>query len=300
MVNLRSWVPGLGTRWMIAASLSFSVMAAASKHLGPDIPAVEKAFWRSLFSVIATLWAIQRAGISLRTNRTGLLGLRGLLGMFGLISYFEALDRVPMGNAVTLYGTNPLFAGLFAAIFLKEKFKWPQILTVFLCLLGVFMVSQPKTDAPLLGSLFALSCGIFSGIAYSLVRGLNRTEHPLLIVLAFPLVSLPICLVWSLPNWVWPSGWQWLWLFLIGAGTQGGQVCMTYGFKYHTALRASQLTYMSVVWAIFAGVALGDDWPTILEVSGAMIIFAALLLYRPPEAPHPDPVSPKQHTEQVP
>lgn len=275
------WIPGAGARWMMGAAASFALMAACAKGLGPRIPTYEKVFARSLFSLAATWWALRRAGVPARPGRPAILLLRGFLGFGGLACYFEAILRIPLGNAVLLQNTNPLFAGLFAALALGEAFRRSHAAAVALCLAGVALVAEPQPGAPLGGSLLGLASGVLSGAAYTTVRAASRTEHPLLIVLSFPLVAAPLCLLLGGGGFVWPRGAEWLWLLGLGLTTQAGQVCLTYGLRAETAARATQFGFLGVVLGILCGVALGDPLPGLSALAGAALILGALIWFRP-------------------
>jgi len=283
-------VPGLlpspGTRWMLGAAASFAAMAACAKALD-RIPALDKVFWRSLFSVAATLWMLRHARGPFRPRRPGLLLLRGVLGFCGLTAYFLAVARIPLGNAVLLQNTNPLFGGLAAALFLREPFHRGQALAILIALLGVALVARPVPGAPLDGAFFALASAFFAGCAYATVRGLHRSEHPLVIVLAFPLVAIPLALLGTRGHLVLPRGGEWLWLLALGLTTQAGQVCLTLGLRAHAAARALQVNMTGVLFAVLLGWLGWGELPGSLAAAGAALILLSLAAYRPPVATAP-------------
>jgi drug/metabolite transporter (DMT)-like permease len=270
---------------MAGAALSFVLMAGSAKGLGPAIPAVQKVFWRSLFAAVVTLVALLRAGVPLWPSRPWLLLLRGVVGFGGIYTYFEAIGRLPLGNAVTLHNTHPVFTGLIAALFLRETLHRKQLLATLVCLAGVAFVFRPQPDAPLVGSAFGLATGILAAGAYVCVRALNRTEHPMVIVLGFALVSIPLSLAFCWDEFVWPVGEQWAWIFAIGFFTQTAQICLVHGLRRHSAARATQVGYLGAVFAVLLGLAFGDAFPRWNVVLGIAVIVAALVVYRPEEAP---------------
>jgi len=276
---------------MAASALAFTLMAACAKILGPRIPTEEKVFCRSLFSVLVTLWAIRRWKVSLRPRSPFLLLARALVGFFALTFYFEAIARIPLGNAVVLLYINPVVAGILAALFLGEVFRRGQIVASLVCLAGVALVARPSPGAPLAGSLFGLSCGLLSGTAYTMVRALNRRgEDPLRIVLSFPLVSLPLSLMVGAGAFVMPHGSEWLWILALGVTTQAGQVCLTLGLRHEEAARAAQVGFLAPVFAMLLGIPLGDGLPSAWSLAGSALIVLAVLGYRPRRVPPPRPI----------
>ncbi len=278
-----------GTGWMIGAAASFTVMAGAAK-MTPSIPTMEKIFARSLISVLLTLWALRGAGASARPKKPGRMVLRATLGFVALFCYFESIARMPLGTAVTVYNTAPLWAGLVGLFFLGEAFGGRQLVSVLVGLAGVALIGGLSADVTWAGVGFGLACSILSASAYTTVRLMNRDgEHPMMIVLCFPLVSLPLAAVCAfLPGgggFVLPQAWDWWWLLVLGLGTQGGQVCLTYALRSLTAARATQIGYVGVVFAMALGAAMGDGLPGWIQGVGAGLIFASLIAFRPRAAP---------------
>lgn len=266
-----------GTLWMIASAASFSVMALSAKML-PEIPAFEKVFFRSLISVVLTLYALRVAGIPLRANRKWALLLRSIFGFGGLVCYFEAIARLPLGTSVTIYNTTPIFAAIIGIVVLKENHSAKRIASILLAIIGVAFIKGFSVNAPTDGIVFGLLTAFFSSIAYSLVRILGKTEKALIIVLAFPLVSIPLSIALGVTDFRLPVGIEWWWLLALGVGTQGGQVCLTHGLRYHTATRATQIGFIGVIFAMFFGVFAGDGWPGQIEIVGALLVFFGIYL----------------------
>ena len=264
---------------MIAAACSFALMAAASKMM-PELPSFEKVFVRSLISVVLTIGMIRRTTGWVPAKRKGVLFWRAVFGFIGLTCYFEAIDRIPLGTAVTVYNMTPLFAAVVGVLFMGERLKWLQGMSLLVGLGGVALIKGFTPQVTWNGVLFALGTAFFSALAYSLVRVLNRSEHPLTIVLAFPLVSIPLSLIGGAHEFVMPTGAAWLWLLMLGLAPQGGQVCLTHALKYHTASRATQIGFVGVIFAMLLGSLMGDGLPGWAQVGGAALVFWSLRLGR--------------------
>ncbi|MHC4823151.1 MAG: DMT family transporter [Planctomycetota bacterium] len=264
-----------GTWWMIAAAFGFAVMAASAKMM-PDLSSYEKVFGRSVLSVWITWWMMRRAGGSFRPDRKVFLLLRAVFGLAGLVCYFEAIERIPLGTAVTVYNLTPIFAALIGFTLLGERLTGKRFLSILIGLGGVAIIKGFTPTVTWGGVWFALGTAFFSAIAYSFVRILNRTEHPLTIVMAFPLVSLPLSLIAGGADFRWPVGMEWFWLVVLGVGTQMGQVCLTHALRYHTASRATQIGFIGVVFAMLLGAMMGDGLPGWAQVGGAVLVFWSL------------------------
>lgn len=281
-----------GTWWMVAAAFGFAVMAASAKMM-PDLSSYEKVFGRSVLSVGITWWMMRQAGGRFRPRRKVLLLLRAIFGLAGLVCYFEAIARIPLGTAVTVYNLTPIFAALIGFTLLGEKVTGKRFLSILIGLGGVAIIKGFTPTLTWPGVFFALGTALFSAIAYSFVRMLNRSEHPLTIVMAFPLVSIPIVLVLGVTDFRWPVGWEWFWLVVLGLGTQMGQVCLTHALRYHTASRATQIGFVGVVFAMVLGTFMGDGLPGWAQVGGAVLVFWSLGMGR--GGPAASPLHKDQH-----
>jgi len=277
-------MPSAGALWMVASAAGFAVMAASAKLL-PDIPTFEKVFARSVVSVVLTLWVLRRARVALKPQRPWLLVARSVLGFAGLACYFSAIARMPLGAAVTIYNMTPLVAGLLGVLALGERFGWRHAGAVLIGLGGIAMISGFTPDVTLEGVGFALGTACFSAGAYTLVRVLRSSEHPMIIVLSFPLLSLPLAALLGGADFVWPRGTEWAWLLVLGLGTQVGQVCLTHALGHLPASRATQIGYVGVVFAMLLGIPLGDGWPGPAQLVGAGLVFASLLAYPAAQGP---------------
>ncbi len=274
---------------MLASAAAFAGMTAAAKFVGARVPVFEIVFVRAALSVILTFWLLRRARVPALGSRRPLLWLRGLFGFCGVSCSFYSVIHLPLAEATLLQFTHPLFTVALAALLLGERIERGVLLGVPLSVLGVLVVVRPAAifggvSAPL--DAFAVSVAIagafFAADAYVSVRHLARTgEHPLAIVLSFPLVTTVLALPLMLRDFVWPTGIEWLWLLGAGACAQVGQMCLTRGIQLLPASRATVFSYTQIVFAAGLGVLLfgehPDGWSAL---GGALVLGGAWLAGR--------------------
>ncbi len=154
-------------------------------------------------------------------------------------------------------------------------------LAVVLGWVGVICVIQPPwmgaglAGLPLIPALLGVAGALFTALAYVSVRRLSATEHPLVIILYFPLVSVPLTLPTVVQNGIWPSGLDWLWLLGVGVLTQLGQIWVTKGLSCLPAARATSLNYVQVVFAATWGWLWFKEGVTPLSFLGAFVVLVA-------------------------
>ena len=110
------------------------------------------------------------------------------------------------------------------------------------------------------------------------VRQLSVREHPLVIVLYFPLVSIPTTLPLLIESMVLPRGLDWIWLLGVGLLTQLGQIWLTEGLAALPAARATSINYVQVVFATLWGVLIFAEPVTFTVILGAIFVLGATLI----------------------
>ncbi len=277
---------------MVLSALFFSVMSLLVKLAGERIPAVEIVLVRAFVSLVLSAWFIRRAGLSWRGNRPGLLVLRGLFGLGGLICFFWAITQLDLSSVTVIHYTNPLWTALLAALLLGEAFRRSHAMGLLLALVGVICVAQPTFifggggQLPLDAVLVALLGSIFAAAAYVTVRKLGASEAPLVVVLYFPLIAVPLIAPFAIAQWVWPSAIEWLILIGVGVATQIAQIFMTRGLHRFTAGRATAVGYLQVVFATGWGIVIFGKVPGPLAIVGALLVLVgAWLATRTQKAP---------------
>jgi drug/metabolite transporter (DMT)-like permease len=273
-----------GSLYMVGSALAFSAMSVAVKLAGQRLPSQEIVLARAVVSLVLSYGLLRRAGIPIWGQQKGLLLLRGLTGFLGLSCVFYSLTHLPLADATVIQYLHPTFTALFAAIFLGEALRSSIVFASFVSLMGVVLVAKPGfllgTGAgglPPLALAAAVGGAFFSGCAYVIVRKLSAREHPLVIVLYFPLVSVPLSLPTVANGLVMPEGFEWGLLLFVGCATQAGQVWLTRGLQTLPAARATAISYSQVIFATLWGVLFFAEIPDLWTAIGAALIAGGTL-----------------------
>lgn len=273
---MRFWSSGLGQ--MCLSALCFSLMGLMMKELRLTLSTSEVVFFRSLLSVIFTLcvgrWTLARV----LGNRRALLLVRGLCGYLGLQLYVYALGVIPYAEAAALLYTSPIFTAVFAAWFLRERMPRIGWIALGVSLCGSLLILRPEFGGAWIGGLCALGAGIISGVAYTTVRALAKTEENLTIVLYFAMVSLPIAGVAMLPDFVWPDLMGWVLVIGMGFFAQLGQVFLTRALRAQQAGVVTTGVFFSLVLASFWGWLFFGEVLSNSVIFGIALIIASILL----------------------
>jgi drug/metabolite transporter (DMT)-like permease len=266
-----------GVRMMLQATLFFSMMNVAVKLL-PHIPAVEVVFFRSLVSLMISFGFLKTSGINIWGKNHKILILRGLSGSVALILYYRLIQDIPLATATTILFLSPIFATVLGIFFVGETVKPLQWLFFLPSFGGIVMIKGFDTRIALIYLLMGVASSLFSGVAYNCIRKLKNSEHPLVIIFYFPLVTLPITGIWSTFIWVWPKGMDWLILMMVGLLTQIAQYFMTRAFQGEELSKVASLRYLGIIYALIFGYMFFDEHFTPLVYAGMGFTVIGVLL----------------------
>ena len=265
---------------MCFAGLWFGVSSAILKACCTSVQPFECAFFRTGVGFVILL-VMTLLGLRPRTagQRVGLLFLRGFLGAVGALSYIWSISRLELGLANGLNQTSPVFVCLFAAIFLRERFGWWVYALVGLAFVGITLIVHPDVGGIKPAALIALGSGVFSALAYTCVRVLQKTESSETIVMWLLGTSTlvaglsAIFVPWTLPDaltWVGPVG--------AGLTAFAAQIFMTRAYRYAPATIVAPFIYVSTFSSLIMAFFIWDELPGTAALVGCAIVVASAIL----------------------
>lgn len=237
---------------MIFSVIAFAMMNAVVKYLSV-FSVYQIVFFRSIGTLVFTIPIILKHKIPILGTNKKLLILRGVLGVFSLTCFFQTLNYLPVGTAVSFRYTSPIFAVIFAAIFLKEKIKIVQWLLFGIAFLGVLIIKGFGVDVHLIGLFFALLSAVSLGLIFVVIRKIGSSENPFVIINYFMLLALVFGGVMSIRNWRIPNIIELSLLLSLGVFGYIGQLYMTKAFQANETNAVAPLKYLEVVFTIIIG-----------------------------------------------
>ena len=220
-----------------------------------------------------------------------LLGARGLLGFFGTWFSMLSISRLSLGDSQALRLVSPLFAAIFGAVFLRERWLLVDASGALIAIAGSCLVVQPafifggdsKCDG--LGVLYSLACAAAAGGANVLVRALGtrvKVDWPVVMLqqaLYQTLIAAPL----ATASWVplargGTTATVVTQLAAVGAFAFAGALGTTWGMQRQKSAAASAMKLAAVPFAFgLQAVALADP-PRPLALAGAAVVVGGLLL----------------------
>ena len=280
-----------GIKFLIGSGFAFSLMSVCVKAIGNKIPISELVFARAAISIIITRFFLYKNRINPWGVHKRLLIIRGLLGTAALFCIFKALTILPIATATVIQYIYPTFTVICAFIILKEFILKRIVYSIIIGWIGIVLVSQPEFIANnnikeiILAIFIAILGALMTSLAYICVRKLSSTEHPLVIIFYFPLVSIPLSVPFIINDFVLPMGADWFWIIGIGIFTQIGQLCITEGLRLLPAGQATSLNYSQVIFAAIWGVLIFKETLTSsIYVGGFCILISTIISMSASEA----------------
>ena len=279
--------PLRGILFKVISVVIFVMMQTCIKSAGPDIPAGQITFYRSLFALVPIVGYLVFLGQLRRSFYTASLWghfKRGFFGIVSMVAGFYGLVHLPMPDAIAIGYSSPLIAVALAALILKETVRVYRWTAVGIGMVGVVIICWPKLTMfeaggmgteQALGAAAVIVGAFLGGLAMIQTRQLVRTEKTTTIVLYFSLTAAGFSLV-SLPfGWIALTGSQTF--YLIASGFCGGvaQIFLTESYRQADVSTVAPFEYTSILLAMAIGYGLFGDIPTTAMLIGTAITISA-------------------------
>jgi drug/metabolite transporter (DMT)-like permease len=265
----------LGILFMLGATVMFALSTALSKWQVADYSFSEVLFFRSVASLATCAVLIMpRTGFGVfRTNRLHDHVGRSATQTVAQSCIVIALGLMPLGGAVAINFAAPLFATLFAAVWLKEKVGLVRGTALVVGFVGVLLVAAPGADSFRIGALFAIANAVLYGSVTAAVRGMTATESAETLTM-YQMVFLTAFFALALPffGFVWPSHNDLAAMLVNGVFNAVGQYWWTRALTMAPPAAVGPFYYFSLVWAILLGFLFWGDVPNAALLAGSSVV----------------------------
>ena len=261
-----------------------------------DFGVMELVFYRSIFGVITIFLWTWFKGFTVKTPLVTAHLKRSFLGTMGLTIWFFAIASLPLGTAMTLNYTSPIFIAAMLtgwALYKHKPIRKLLILAIFFGFFGVTLVLKPSlSHGQEIAALIGLSSGMFAALAYLQVKELSKMKEP----------EWRIVFYFTCFGTVWGFIWQWILeghmtpltmqnipvLFGIAISGTLAQLSMTRSWGGDTLL-TSAFQYSGIIFAALIGLVVFGEPIGLQSAIGIGIILisgvVASLLSKPGKAP---------------
>jgi len=280
---------------MLLAALISALNGALAKMLSEDMSALEIVFFRNLIGIFLILYALKHSPPKLSGGKIHLLFTRGLFGFIAMILFFYTIATIPLGEAVILNKTSPLFVTILAYYLLGEHLSKSTLLALGIGFLGVVFIAKPFAMEVSYEHVLGVLGGFFAAAAYTTIKKIKDIYDSRIIVLSFvgvgaflpaflfvvaSSVQTPTYLSFLFPEFILPNSLTiWLLIAFMAIISTLSQWLLTKAYSASNLSIVGVISYTNIPFAIGFGFLLGDKFPDSLTFFGiSLIIIAGVLI----------------------
>lgn len=280
---------------MLFGALISALNGAVSKILTDDMSAMEIVFFRNLIGIGLILYALKHTPPTLSGGKWYLLITRGVFGFSAMILFFYTIATIPLGEAITLNKTSPLFVTILAYYLLKEKLNKTTLVALLIGFLGVILIVKPIGMSISYEHFLGILGGFFAAAAYTTIKKIKDIYDARVIVLSFvgigtllpalfffiaPFVDAPESLSFLFPVFSYPSSPKvWGLITFMGVISVVSQWLLTKAYSATNLSIIGVISYTNIPFAIGFGWMLGDVFPdTLMFIGIGLIVIGGVLV----------------------
>lgn len=262
--------------YMIFSAFAFALMGSVVKYLS-TFNVYQIVFFRASGTLLFTIPLVIKAKVPFFGSNKKWLIIRGITGVISLTCFFQSLNYLNIGTAVSLRYTAPIFAAIFAFFFLKEKIKPVQWLLFLMAFAGVLIIKGFGIDVEAIGLFFVILSAVFLGIIFVVIRKIGNTEHPLVIINYFMIMAVLFGGIMCLKYWEQPTLVEWILFISTGIFGYFGQLYMTKAFQAEETNLVAPIKYLEVIFTIIIGTIWFGDVYNGWTLLGIVLILSGLI-----------------------
>ena len=262
--------------WMVGTFVSLISIAVAGREASTEITIFQMLFWRGLVGLGIILLLLRFIGGWQRvgTQKLPIHAARNVVHLGAQYAWFYAVAFIPLAEVFALEFTTPIWTLILAALILGEKITVVRVTAVILGFVGVLIILRPGLSPVGIPQVSALLSALgFAFSTYVMTRRLMRTDTPLTMLFWMVLIQTPLALLAGLDAWIWPTGWTWGWIALVGVGSLTAHYCMARALSLADANVVVPMDFFRMPLAAIVGWLAYAELVDIWVLVGAAIIF---------------------------
>ena len=227
---------------------------------------------------------IMRLPFRLDGRALGYTTLRALFLLVSTFAFVSAIEFMPIADALAIVFIEPFILLILGYFLFGDQVGPRRIAACAVGFVGAMFVIQPSLAAFGLVALWPLATAFLFAFYMLVTRAISAWMHPVTMQFHTSWTGLLLCLpillladgsgITALDP-IWPSGWNWLWLFGVGFWAAVSHMCMTYALKFAPSATLAPLHYFEIVTAVILGYLIFDDFPNRLTWIGIAIIVSS-------------------------
>ncbi len=273
LIKLPISAPVKGAFYMILSAFCFAITAGLIRYATREVHPFEAAFLRSFSGLIFMLPLVMRGGLAkISIKRPRLHILRGIISGIGTLMWSSALAVLPVGEAVALNFTAPLFATMMAPFVLHEVVRARRWIACVLGFVGVLIMLRPGLEVISVGALLSIGSAATIACNMLIIRIISQEDNARTVVFTFSIFTsivtlLPALFVWETPSWE-----MLIALVLCGLLATLAHLLLTRAMSIAEMSAIAPLDFVRLLFAAGIGFIWFSEVPDIWTALGAMVI----------------------------
>lgn len=260
----------------IVSMVLFSSAHSAVRALSDTMTAHQIVFWRMAVSMAMLMPFYAWKGFHhLQSRRISMHAQRAVLNFIGMLLWFYAIGVVPLGKAVAIHFTLPLFVLLLAALVLGEKVGPRRIGATIVGFCGMLVILRPGLADVGLPETMILGSAALYGATVIYLKKMVATETPL----ALTFYTNGFIFLFSIPAavyyWVQPTLSDIAPILVIGILGTAAPFLFTTALRSADASVIASIDFLRLPFTAGLAYALFGEVPEIwVWIGGAIIFFS--------------------------
>lgn len=280
---------------MAMGFFSFSVCDTLAKLLTEDFHPFQIVWMRTLGLFAGVCFLLATRGLTiLRTPKPSLQIVRGAVAVGSATLFIVAIQFVPLADAVAVTFVAPFIVTIFGALLLKEPVGIRRWLAVLVGFLGMLIVIRPGLGVFHPAIFLILIAAVFFAIRQLVSRWLSGVDDVITTIAYTSIVSFLITSVAQPFVWITPDTVQSILLILgMTVFAAGGEVLIIRALDIAQSVALAPIHYTLIIWSVFYGYLVFNDWPdqwtllgcSIIVISGLYTTYREYVLSANPKQP---------------
>ena len=262
----------------IIGTLGAGIMVTGVKYLSDDLHSFVIAFFRCFFGLIIIIPFLLKNNLKdLKTNNIKIHFFRSALNCISMLTWFTAIGIMPLEKATALGFTTPLFATIFAVIFLKEIIKIHRTFALFIGFIGIIIIIRPGYINVELGTYLMIIASISWAFVLIIIKKLSKNDSSLTIIFYMLAIMTPITFIIAIPVWSLPTFKELIIFAGMGLGGLIAHLCLVQSLKIADTTLVMPFQYLKLIWASLIGSIIFLEKPDLWTWIGGTIVFCAVI-----------------------
>ncbi|MGH1377772.1 MAG: DMT family transporter [Alphaproteobacteria bacterium] len=263
----------------LLAFVAFAISDGLRKFASQDYAILDIIFWQAVcgfvvICIIAPFMGGYRPLFNTKIIKWHLL--RGCLFALNTTFSLQAISRIPIMDAYTIFFLTPFVASLFAVLIFKESIGKYRGISILFGFIGAFIAFRPGFEAVNPAYIYAISCVFLFSMATVIARYIGN-DNGMLSFAFWPF----LCLIFGIIIY---KGGQiptlhsiefLMYMLVIGAAYGAALILISYGYTLAEVAVVAPYQYVQIILALGIDYFVWASVPDIYKIIGSFIIVGA-------------------------